>query len=171
MAFYATALSNFDTDIFPQNQPSNFRNRLATSIPLPQAYEVALSEISYCCEFKSADHNAKLVIFHFLKTFDGGKTWRELHELTFDQSFIMSPIELVARLNTLIWAKVPRLKRNPTRTIFRWDETSRRIWVSFVATDWVIFCPRYELLTLLGVVHHESAKDSICLGKSKDKIS
>ena len=169
MAFYATALSNFDTDVFPQNQPSNFRNRLATSIPLPQAYEVALSEISYCCEFKSADDRAKLIIFDFLFTSDEGKTWGKLHELEFDQSFITNPVELVARLNTMIWIAVKRLKRNPTRTIFRYDETTRRIWVSFEATDWVTICPRYELLTLLGVVHHESAKDSICLGKTKEK--
>ena len=169
MAFYITALSNFDNDIFPENKPSDFKNRLVAEIPLPQAYEVALSEISYVTEFKSADHNAKLVIFDFLLTEDEGKTWGKLYEIEFDQSFITNATEIVSRLNTLIWINVPRLKRNPKREIFSWQPQDRRIWINFQPMDYVTICAQHELLSLLGVVKHESALSSVCMGRPKEE--
>ena len=106
--FYVTLLSNASVDIYPNNSPSNFTNRLGVTLELEPEMEVGLAEVSYVNAFENVSSEPKFQVFDFFWTEDK-KLWGKLYNFKIEKRYYPSSEVLEGYLNSTIWKAVPRL--------------------------------------------------------------
>ena len=166
--FYVTLLSNSSLDIYPDNSPANFTNRLPRVLELEPDMEVGLVEVSYVNAFENISSKPKFQVFDFFWTSDKN-VWGKLYTFKVEKGYYASSEVLESFLNLTIWKAVPHLNNIK---IFKYDSILNWFWFEFTSRSYITVIAHGELLNLLGQqIKKATPYQASIYGKSKDADS
>lgn len=170
-SFYVTLLSDASMDYHPQNTPSNFINKLARTIDLPENMEVGLAEMSYIKSFDNVYiQKGSLQVFDFLYRYKNGY-WGEMFDCDIPEGYYSSASTFADQLNKSISRAVPRI-REFHKKIFEYNGVTRKF--SYDLRDpYLTIRIKGDLLRLLGAGRGNFSLDqALYIGaEKKDKYS
>ena len=169
---YVTALSNYNLDIYPENNTSCFTNKLAEPIHLRSgaAYEIALAAFSYSADhvIQSDDLSFKVFDWKYQQK-DNPNLWGTTIDLKLKHATINNAADLCTALNSLIWTSIERFKQSK-REFFTYGN-NKRVWVNFNTETYITVTLNEHLLVVLGCAKKEKRQSCLIVGKSKPSLS
>tara|TARA_B110001454_G_scaffold208963_1_gene221992 strand:- start:1965 stop:2819 length:855 start_codon:yes stop_codon:yes gene_type:complete len=155
----------------PRNSQSNFTNKLARTIDLPENMEVGLAEMSYIKSFNNIHiQKGSLQVFDFLYRHETGY-WGEMFDCYIPEGYYSSDHVFADALNRSISQSVPRI-REFHKKIFEFNDVTRKY--SYDLRDpYLTIRIKGDLLRLLGAGKGNFTLDqALYIGaEKKDKYS
>ena len=167
---YIDLISSASLDLYPQNLPSNFTNKLAVPQQLPENAYIGLEEMSYVNTFYNImSHRYSIIIYDMLFEYPPHagrpKTYGKYFPVKLKEGYYDTYEKICDAINLAIQTcGVPQVAH---RDIFTYDPVSMKFSYD-VASLWLTLFIDGDMLNYLGVELHKATESQyVTLGRSK----